>query len=107
MPAVYNAIDIAVSASYGEAWANVIGEAMACGLPCIVTDVGDSAWIVGDTGVIVPPKNPQALANAIKQMIEKIDDRNQESIRQRILNQFSVPELAKKTEAVFFQLLKC
>lgn len=107
MPAVYNALDIYVSASaYGEGFSNALGEAMACGLPCIVTDVGDSAWIVGDTGVIVPPKNSQALADAMKQMIDKIDDRHQESIRQRIINQFSVPELAKKTEAVFFQLLK-
>jgi glycosyltransferase involved in cell wall biosynthesis len=107
MPAVYNALDIYVSASaYGEGFSNALGEAMACGLPCIVTDVGDSAWIVGDTGVVVPPKNPQALANAIRQMIETIDDRHQESIRQRIINHFSVPELAKKTEAVFCQVLK-
>jgi glycosyltransferase involved in cell wall biosynthesis len=107
MPAVYNALDIYISASaYGEGFSNALGEAMACGLPCIVTDVGDSASIVGDTGVVVPPKNPQALANAIKQMIEKIDDRHQESIQQRIINHFSVPELAKKTEAVFCQLLK-
>jgi glycosyltransferase involved in cell wall biosynthesis len=108
MPAAYNALDIYVSASaYGEGFSNALGEAMACGLPCIVTDVGDSAWIVGDTGVIVPPKNPQALANAMKQIIDKIDDRHQESIRQRIIDQFSVPELAKKTETVFCQLLKC
>lgn len=107
MPVVYNALDIYVSASaYGEGFSNALGEAMACGIPCIVTDVGDSAWIVGDTGAIVPPRNPQALADAMKQLIEKIEDLNQEFIRQRILNQFSVSELTKKTEAVFFQLLK-
>lgn len=108
MPAVYNALDIYVSASaYGEGFSNALGEAMACGLPCIVTDVGDSAWIVGNTGIIVPPKNPEALANAMKQLIEKVDDQDQEPIRQRIIDRFSVSELAQKTETMFYQLLKC
>lgn len=65
MPAVTAAFDIATSASaYGEAFSNAIGEAMSCGVPCVVTDVGDSAQIVGDTGRTVPIRTPEALAAA-------------------------------------------
>lgn len=107
MPAVYNALDVYVSASaYGEGFSNAIGEAMACNVPCIVTDVGDSAWIIDNTGIVVPPKNPKALAAAMKQSIEIANNENREYARQKIINQFSVPQLAKKSEAAFLQLFK-
>lgn len=105
MPAVYNALDIAVSSSYGEGFPNVIGEAMACGVPCVVTDVGDSAWIVGDTGWVVPPKNPELLKTAIAQLIDRIQSDGYESKpnRQRVIEQFSVLQLVAQTKAVFLQ----
>ena len=102
MPAVFNALNIACSSSCdGEGFPNVIGEAMACGVPCVVTDVGDSAWIVGDKGVVVPPKNPEALKTAINSLIENInlDDYNRQEMRQRIVEQFSVRQLVLKTKA--------
>src|SRR5256885_1953174 len=55
IPQLTAGLDIACSSSAYEGFSNAIGEAMACGVPCVVTDVGDSAYLVGDTGLIVPP----------------------------------------------------
>jgi glycosyltransferase involved in cell wall biosynthesis len=70
VPRLNAAFDIASSSSYSEGFPNAIGEAMACGVPCVVTDAGESALIVQDTGRVVPPKNPRALADAWRQLIE-------------------------------------
>ncbi len=106
MSAIYNALDIVVSSSYTEGFSNVIGEAMSCGVPCVVTDVGDSAWIVGNTDVVVPPKNPEALKTAIKNLIETLGNNacDHTKIRQRIIDQFSVVQLALKTETALLYL---
>jgi len=65
------ALDIVTSTSaYGEGFPNIIGEAMACGVPCTATDVGDSALIIGTLGQIIPPKQPQAIAEAWSRLID-------------------------------------
>jgi glycosyltransferase involved in cell wall biosynthesis len=109
MPAVQNAFDIAtLSSAFGEGFPNVIGEAMACGVPCVVTDVGDSKWIVGDTGIVVSPGDPLALACAWSTMIEKVRESKPllaERARRRIIEHFGVDTLVRKTEEVLADLV--
>ncbi len=99
MPAVYNALDLLVSSSYGEGMPNVIAEAMACGVPCVVTDVGDSAWVVGDCGEVVPPKAPQELAAAVARVLGR-GAWSVEQIRSRITERLSAGSLVARTEQV-------
>jgi glycosyltransferase involved in cell wall biosynthesis len=104
VPAVQAALDIATSASHTDSFPNVIGEAMACGVPCVVTDVGDCGDVVGDTGLVVPPRNPQALANAWMALLSKpVDERRLMGIqaRKRIIERYSLPVVVKQFERVY------
>ena len=105
IPRLTAALDIASSASaYGEAFPMVVGESMSCGVPCVVTEVGDSSWIVGNTGKVVPPKNPQALANAWKELIElSLQSRENlvKAARQRIIEHFSLNIIVEQYEKLY------
>ncbi|MBI1748035.1 MAG: glycosyltransferase [Acidobacteria bacterium] len=109
MRAVYNALDLATSSSsFGEGFSNVIGEAMACGVPCVVTNVGDSRLIVGDTGFVVVPRDPQALADGWNIMLARIDRHRQalaEAARRRIINDYSRAAVVQRTSSSLIQLL--
>jgi len=109
MPAMYNALDIVTStSSYGEGFSNVIAEAMACGVPCVVTDVGDSTIIVGETGIVVPPKDPQALADGWRSMMKRLNDKSysiKEMARARIVSHYNREIFIQKTTKVFLSLL--
>lgn len=99
IPNVMNALDIHVlSSSFGEAFPNVLAEAMACGTPCVSTDVGDAAFIVGDTGWIVPPSNSELLANALSEAVAEMQDAEQWAVRSsmcrdRVVLNFSIERM--------------
>ena len=95
--AVYNALDIFCSASSSEGFPNVIGEAMACGRHCVVTDVGDSKMLVGGTGITVPSDDVDALTAGLRQKLN-VDGGLNLQARQRILENFTVAHLGDKTE---------
>jgi glycosyltransferase involved in cell wall biosynthesis len=98
MMAVYNGFDVAVSSSaFGEGFPNAVVEAMACGVRCVATDVGDSAVIIDDARLIVKPGHPEAMASVIRSALSLS---SQPSIRKRIETHFSVDKLVDRTEAV-------
>jgi len=105
--AFLSALDVAVSASYSEAFPNVVGEAMASGVPVVVTDAGDSARIVGDTGSVVPPRDPDALAAAILGMLDlSRGDRTAVGLRgrDRITANFSLDAMVMRYERLYEDL---
>jgi glycosyltransferase involved in cell wall biosynthesis len=105
MSAVYNGLDLLVSSSTTEGFSNVVAEAMACGVTCVVTNVGDSAWLVGNIGEVIPPRDPVALANALEKLIDR-RPHTPAQIRRRIVEQFSFEKLVTDTEHVLLTLLQ-
>lgn len=103
---VMNAFDVHVlSSAYGEAFPNVVAEAMACGTPCITTDVGDAARIVGNTGWVVPPRNETALAQALLaawgEWLTPEWRARQEAARRRVVDRFSLEKMVRAYRAVW------
>jgi len=104
IPRLTAALDIAASSSLGESFASVIVEAMSCGVPCVVTDVGDSAWIVGQTGRVVPPRNPRELAKSLRELVElgrDGRDRLGRAARCRVKEHFDLPEMVARYQKLY------
>lgn len=104
VPALMAALDVMVSSSWTEAFPNVVGEAMACGLPCVVTDVGDSAWIVGDTGRVVPSRDPNTLAAAVQGVLALEPSARRKlglAARQRVEREFSLAAAVNRYEDLY------
>lgn len=105
MSSVLNALDVLCSSSHSEGFPNVIGEAMACGVPCVVTDAGDSALIVGDLGIVVPPGDPAALAQGLGGMLDMLPGIRPEELRDRISGNYTVEMMVEKTEKALEEML--
>jgi glycosyltransferase involved in cell wall biosynthesis len=104
---LFAAMDIATTASLSEAFPVVIGEAMACETPCVVTDVGDSALIVGETGTVVAPRDPNALAEAWRKLIEagpEVRRRLGMAARRRVQQRFALPAIVERFQAIYARL---
>ncbi len=98
------ALDVLASSSIGEAFPNVLGEAMACGVPCAVTDVGDSAYIVGDTGRVVQSGDMAGLATAMEDLLTLSKSKREalgERARARVAENFEIGQVVKRYEAFY------
>lgn len=97
--AVMNAATVHVLSSAVEAFPNVLAEAMACGVPCVATDVGDSGLIIGSTGWLVPPRDPAALAVALASALQEPQPQYQArclAARDRIATRFSIGSMVDR-----------
>ncbi len=104
IPEIMAGLDVHVSSSYSESFPNVIGEAMCCSVPSVVTDVGDCQEIIGETGIVVPPQDHEALSKGLEIFIKM--DRTERSLkgkaaRERIVSQFSLTSIAKQYETLY------
>jgi glycosyltransferase involved in cell wall biosynthesis len=99
------ALDLAVLPSrHTEGFPNALGEAMAAGVPCVATDVGDAAAIIGDTGAVVPAGDDRALARAIVRFLDQSEEaraRAGEAARRRIASEFSIEAVARRYEQLY------
>ena len=108
IPAFMTVLDFFCLTSKSEAFPNVIGEAMACGVPCIATDVGDSKLIIGESGRIILRSDPEELANVIEEMMELNEDEKaylSRKARKRIIKHFSLPIIAREYEESYKRLI--
>jgi len=102
---VYNALDVAVlSSAFGEGFPNVVAEAMATGVPCVVTDVGDAAAVVGDRGWVCPPGDSASLARAMIDALNALPC-DAAALRNRVHSHYSTEALLERTAARLFELL--
>jgi glycosyltransferase involved in cell wall biosynthesis len=103
----HNAFDIATLTSLGEGFPNVVGEAMACGVPVAATDVGDVRAIIGETGEVVPAKNPDLLCAGWTRLRQRLGHEPglRDVARGRIVANYSLDAMVSRTESVLTQLV--
>ena len=101
-------MDLVCSTSSTEGFSNAVAEAMACAVPCVVSAVGDSALIVGETGVVVPPSDPAALAAAVRSFLDEAPEalrRRGLAARHRVEQEFGVHRMVESYESLYVSTL--
>lgn len=99
---------LALSSAWGEAFPNILGEAMACGVPCVATAVGDSGWIIGDGGLSVPPRDHEAMAAALSCLIDAGEEGRGaigSAGRARIVSEFDLARIVRRYRDVYAAIL--
>ncbi len=109
VPVCLAAMDLFCLSSRTEGFPNVVGEAMAMGLPCVVTDVGDAAMLVADTGVVVPKEDSAALALGLGQLLAMTPDARQQlgqKAKARIHAEFSIDRARERFESIYQRITR-
>jgi glycosyltransferase involved in cell wall biosynthesis len=105
---VYSALDVlTLTSAFGEGFPNVLAEALACGVPTVTTDVGDAARVVGEHGVVVPRRDPAALAAGWREALEFDRDVLPRLVRDRIVREFGVDRMVEQTEGLLECVVSC
>ncbi|WP_406693553.1 glycosyltransferase [Singulisphaera sp. Ch08] len=108
IPRIQASLDITASSSISEAFPLTVGEAMACGTPCVVTDVGDSALMVGDTGRVVPPRDHAALADALGDILSLSPAQRfamGEAARRQTVSRFDLSAVTRRYENFYDSII--
>lgn len=108
-PGLMASLDVLCSSSSSESFPNVIGEAMSTGVPCVVTDVGECARIIGETGVAVPPRNPERLAAGLLELLALPPALRHElgtRARDRIVAEYSLHSVCRQFQSLYAELTR-
>lgn len=106
VPRLMASLDVLASSSHGEGFPNVLGEAMACEVPCVVTDVGDCAELVGDTGLVVPPGDMRGLAKQVLKVLQLPPAQRDglgRSARERVTANYEIGDVVRRYEQFYRQ----
>jgi len=110
LPTLMPGLDVvALPSAWGEGFPNTLAEAMASGVPCLATDVGDSGWIVGETGRVVRPRDPDAMAAALMDFVELGEAGRLhlgQLARQRVIDNFALDEIGARFSALYRHVVR-
>lgn len=107
VPALLSCFDLFANSSLSEAFPMVIGEAMAAGLPCVGTDVGDTQYLIGETGFVVPPRSVDQIAEVVGNLVsdEALRAKLSGEARDRIEKVFSRKVVGRRYEELFLSVV--